>query len=147
MSEGCTVSTVGAIIRSSQMFRWDSMTPLAMPVVPEVNSSTLISLAMICASKKAVLPARIMSLPSLMAQIIDRTGSRSASASMSMMMESFVSPLFFISTKSGTCFFAEITQLISASMTCCLSSFTGSSLSRGTTTPVPQTTAIYATAH
>ncbi len=141
MSSGLTFSRVGDAMRSSTIFPWESITPLETPVVPEVNSSMFITSLSITASRKSLFPSFRSSWPDSISLPYDKKGSSWSEASMLTRNSSFVFLLALMSAKIDLNFLLHITHWTSPSITSCSSSPAGSSLSSGTTIPVPQVTA------
>ena len=125
----------------------ESITPLAMPVVPDVNSSAHIASLSITTSIKSLFPPRSRVFPSDLISSQLRTPSPASEGFMHIFTDgpssrpsrdsiTFLASLFEKTIASGFALFMRF--LISISV---------SSLSRGTITPVPLVTARYVTTH
>ena len=129
-------------------FLWLSMTPLLAPVVPEVKSSSAISSASICASMNRLSPAWTSSKPLSTKRFHDRTPSLSSSASMLTMSCRSTLPRSLILRNICSCFFPLKKMALTSAAAMSSSIWDSlSSLSSGTTTPVPQMTDRYEIAH
>ena len=147
MSLGRKSTSVGDTIRSATMFLCESIIPFAIPVVPDVNMIILISLLSICASRNDLSPSAISRRPSSSSSHCDRIPSAPLRLSWDISSSRPVPPSCIILTKVSSRFSSKITAEHSASIIRFLSSSYGSSLSSGTTMPVPHTVPRYPMPH
>ena len=124
------------------MLRCESITPFAVPVVPDVKMSVDIWSGSILASTKSRFPASRSFSPSAMSFLSESVGSVSFSAFMSMKYLRLYGSSKSGSTDSSTCWLKTIASAWERLMRVFISSG-GSFLSSGTITPVPQTVAKY----
>ena len=129
------------------MFLWDSITPFGFPVVPEVNSNMLISSLSISASKNSLSPSFNPLIPRFITSPKPIISSSLPSFVIFMRVFRQLSSFPLIFLKISSYLSSYIMAETSAFLTMSSIFFSGSSLSMGTTTPTPQTTAKYEIAH